>query len=169
MFKIDLQKELPRIPTVESAEKFWRFVEIGNTLINLHVNYEEVVQYPLSEDWQLLANQKDPKSWYITKMRFLKQGGDLDRSAIVVNQQLTLRGIPLQTYDYQLGPRPALEWILYRYRNKTYKPSGIINDPNDWGLERNNLRHIVELLKRVVTISLETVKLANSLPELPIQ
>jgi predicted helicase len=67
-----------------------------------------------------------------------------------------------------LGSRSALEWILERYQVKTDQASGIVNDPNDWGDEHGNPRYILDLLKSIVTVSVETVKIVNSLPTLEI-
>ena len=67
-----------------------------------------------------------------------------------------------------LGSRSAIEWIIDRYRVTTHKASGIVNDPNDWAIEHDNPRYIVDLLKRVVTVSLETMKIVDNLPEIEI-
>jgi len=91
-----------------------------------------------------------------------------DRSRIVYNSHLTLSGIPEEAYRYMLGSRSAIEWIIDRYRVTTDKASGIVNDPNDWAIEHDNPRYIVDLLKRVVTVSLETMKIVDNLPEIEI-
>ncbi len=67
-----------------------------------------------------------------------------------------------------LGSRSAIEWIIDRYQVKTDKASGIVNDPNDWSTEVGNPRYIVDLLKRIVTVSVETMAIVDSLPELDI-
>jgi len=67
-----------------------------------------------------------------------------------------------------LGSRSAIEWILERYQIKTDKPSGIVNDPNAWGGEHGNPRYILNLLKSIVTVSVETVRIVKSLPPLDI-
>ncbi len=75
---------------------------------------------------------------------------------------LTLDGIPPETYDYQLGNRSALEWIIDQYRVKTDKRSGITNDPN----RGDEPQYIVELIGKMITVSLETVKIVKGLPAL---
>lgn len=89
-----------------------------------------------------------------------------DHSAIVYNNHLTLAGIPEEAQRYMLGSRTALEWLIDRYQVKTDKASGIVNDPNDWCDEHGDPRYIVELIKRVTTVSVETMKIVDNLPEL---
>jgi len=80
------------------------------------------------------------------------------------NDTLTLRGIPAEAFRYRLGTRSALEWVIDQYRVKTDKRSGIVSDPNAWGDER----YIVDLVGRVITVSVETVKIVDGLAGLPL-
>ena len=77
-------------------------------------------------------------------------------------------GIPAEAQEYLLGSRSALDWIIERYQVKTDKDSGITNDPNDWAAEQGNPRYILDLLARITTVSVETVKIVKSLPALDI-
>ena len=156
-FAADLKKMLPRIPKVKD---FARFVEAGRKLADLHLNYETVEPYPLEEVGE--------GSYRVQKMAFGKEGKDKDKSAIVYNSAITLKGIPEDAYRYMLGSRSAIEWIMDRYQVKTDKASGIVNDPNDWADEHNEPRYIIDLVKRIVTVSLETMKIVDSLPALDI-
>jgi len=79
-----------------------------------------------------------------------------------------LAGIPDKAHDYRLGSRSALDWLIDRYQIRTHKASGIVNDPNDWADEVGEPRYIFDLVKRVTTVSVETVEIVRSLPELPI-
>jgi predicted helicase len=92
-----------------------------------------------------------------------------DKSSLVYNSRITLHGIPLETYRYILGSRSAVEWIIDRYQVKTDKASGIVNDPNDWSRDVENPRYILDLLARIVTVSLETMKVVDALPALEIR
>jgi predicted helicase len=87
------------------------------------------------------------------------------RSTIVYNNRVTLTNIPEEAYRYQLGARSAIEWIIDRYQIKIDKDSGITNDPNDWS---DDPRYIIDLLKRIVTVSLETMRIVDQLPPLEI-
>lgn len=101
----------------------------------------------------------------VDKMAFGKRNGKPDKSVIVYNSNLTLRGIPLEAYDYVVNGKSAIEWVMERYAVSIDKSSGIKNDPNEWATDS---RYIVELLKRVVRVSLETVRLVKELPALSI-
>jgi predicted helicase len=65
-----------------------------------------------------------------------------------------------------LGSRSAVEWMIDRYYVKTDKASGIVNDPNDWSREVGDPRYILDLLARVVAVSVETMKIVDALPPL---
>ena len=99
-------------------------------------------------------------------MRWGTSAKDTDRSMIVYNDWITLAGIPDEAHEYLVGPRSALAWLLDRYQVKTDKASGIVNDPNDWGLEIGDPRYIVDLVKRVTTVSVETTSIVKALPSL---
>jgi len=99
-------------------------------------------------------------------MTFAKRDRQVDKTAIIYNSHLTLGGIPPEAYDYVVNGKPALEWIMERYQVTIDKDSGIKNDPNDWCREHDNPRYIVDLLKRVTRVSLETMKIVRSLPPL---
>lgn len=89
-----------------------------------------------------------------------------DRSALVVNESLTLAGIPPEVFDYRLGNRSALEWVIDQYRVKEDRRSGIRSDPNACSEAE---RYIVELVGRVVAVSLETVQIVEQLPPLGVE
>lgn len=160
----DLKRQLPRIPLPDTSEDFGKFVEAGEHLLELHIRYEEQPEYPLGEE-TVLGDDGDPEFYRVKKLSW----GTPDKSQIVVNDNITLTGIPDEAHEYVLGSRSALEWILDRYQVKTDKASGIINDPNDWGLEHGNPRYIVELIKKVTHVSVETVKIVKSLPKLTLK
>lgn len=94
---------------------------------------------------------------------FGKSGGKPDKTTIVYNSHVTLTGIPLEAYDYIVNGKPALEWIIERYAVTVDKDSGIRNDPNDWS---DDPQYIINLVKRIVRVSLETMKIVNALPAL---
>ena len=71
-------------------------------------------------------------------------------------------------YRYMLGSRSAIEWIIDRYQVKTDKKSGITNDPNDWAEEVGDPRYILDLLCRIVTVSIETMRIVDALPSLEV-
>ena len=87
-----------------------------------------------------------------------------DYSTVVYNEWITLAGIPDEAHEYAVGPRSALAWLIDRYQVTTDKSSSIVNDPNDWGMEQGQPRYILDLVKRVVTVSIETRRIVKALP-----
>ncbi|MDM8560479.1 type ISP restriction/modification enzyme [Candidatus Parabeggiatoa sp. HSG14] len=147
-YAANLKRELPRLPMTPD---FWAFSESGEKLAELHLNYEDVTPYPL----KAIENPKVPFSLNVEKMRLSK-----DKKQLKYNDFLTLDGIPQQAFEYKLGNRSALDWVIDQYRIKVDKRSGIINDPN----RQNDEEYILELLKKVITVSLETIKVIEALP-----
>ena len=107
-----------------------------------------------------------PERYLVKKMSWGGPPRTPDRSVIVCNDWITLAGIPDEAHEYVVGPRSALEWLLDRYRVTVDTDSGIINDPNDWGLEKGDPRYIIDLVKRVTTVSVETMEIVRALPPL---
>jgi predicted helicase len=157
-FSADLKKMLPRIPLVDKAEDFLAFSKAGRDLADIHLSYETVKPY---NKVTIIGEEKG--DFTVDKIRFIKKD---DKSAIQYNHAITITNIPLEAYDYVVNGRSAIEWILDRYQVKTDKDSGITNDPNDWAKEHNQPRYILDLLLRIITVSLETIKIVKSLPKL---
>jgi predicted helicase len=172
-YAANLKRELPRIPF---ASNFFEFAEIGQKLAALHIGYEDAEEYPLD----MIENPDEPLDWRVEKMRIRNKPKKYSRrksrkkgksqkpskpAHIIYNDFLTLGGIPPETFDYRLGNRSALEWIVDRYRIKTDKRSGITNDPN----RDDDPQYIVRLIKKIVTVSLETVELVEMLAEFNIE
>jgi predicted helicase len=102
-------------------------------------------------------------------MKYGKRGKDKDLTTLHYNHKIMLTDIPLQAYDYIVNGKPALDWVVERQRVKTDKNSGIVNDANLWATETmGNPRYPLELFCRVVTVSVETMKIVKSLPQLEI-
>lgn len=158
-FEADLRKMLPRVPKVKY---FQAFSEAGRKLAALHLGYDTVEPHPLDERRAVNA------SYRVEKMKYAKTGRVADKSIIIYNSEITVSGIPPEAHEYMLGSRSAIDWIIERYQVKTDKASGIVNDPNDWAEEQGNPRYILDLLARLVTVSVETVKIVTSLPPLEI-
>jgi predicted helicase len=163
-FAADLKKSLPRIPIVQD---FRGFAAAGRKLSDLHLRYETATAYPgIVEDVRgATSTTRAAELYRVTKMKIPKVKGQPDRSTIIYNTRVTLSNFPEEAYRYQLGARSAIEWIIDRYQVKTDAASGIVNDPNDWS---EDPRYIIDLLKRIVTVSLETMKVVDALPALDI-
>jgi predicted helicase len=162
-FAADLKRMLPRIPLAGSREDFGAFVAAGRALSDLHVNYEAVDPYPLHEQAPL-----DGDPWQVFRVTKMRWTDKTTKRTLIVNEHVTLGDIPEAAHRYMLGSRSAIEWLIDRYQVKVDKDSGIVNDPNDWGREHDDPRYIVDLVKRIVRVSLETMAIVDALPELPL-
>jgi predicted helicase len=149
-FADNLKRELPRIPF---APDFRAFATAGKELARLHLDYEKLEPYTLK--W--IETPGVPLSYRIEdKMRLNK-----DKTSLTVNPSLTLAGIPPETFQYRLGNRSALEWVIDQYQVSEDKRSGIKSDPN----RPHEPEYIVRLVGQVVRVSLETVRIVQGLPE----
>jgi predicted helicase len=186
-FAANLKKQLPRIPLVggecrvvygekrdrpagedsnpensplapRDSQLFWTFSKAGRKLGDLHVHYETLEPFPLNEQWRETRGE-----YRVVKMKLTRRS---PHSTLHYNEHLTLDGIPPETFRYVLNGKSALEWVMERYKITTHPDSGIVNDPNDWCQEQGNARYIVDLVKRIIRLSVESVKIIESLPEL---
>ena len=168
-YEDDLKKMLPHIPR---ATGFHTYASVGRELADLHVNYEQVEPYPSVQEEASLHAPADPWERYRIgerKMRFPKLGRrDKDFTRLEYNDYVTLTGIPAEAQGYSISGRSPLEWIIDRYHVKTDKASGIVNDPNDFLREQGRPDAVVDLIKRLVTVSMRTQELLETLPKLEI-
>ena len=170
-FAADLKKSLPRLPLVESADDFWAFSRAGRDLAALHLGYEHVEPYAGCRTiYSPLTNRGDAIDYRVEKMRFgKKEDRTADRSVIHYNAGITIENIPAEAYDYVVNGKSAIEWVMERYAVKTDPASKITNDPNDWCREHDDPKYIYNLLLRIITVSLETVKIVGALPRLRLE
>ena len=132
------------------------------------MNYEEVDPYAV----ELETGGKKPSSlsdedYYVTKMKFANKD---DKSTVIYNSRIKIKNIPLEAYDYVVNGKPALEWVMERQGVKEDKKSGIVNDANRYAIETvGDPAYPLKLFQRVITVSLETMKIVKSLPKLDIQ
>ncbi|MBE5775673.1 MAG: hypothetical protein E7337_17420, partial [Clostridiales bacterium] len=162
-FGTNLQKELPRIPLVDTNATFRRFAEAGRKLADLHLNYEAVEKWPVRE----VGSSDNPGR--VTKLKWGKMkdaatGKSVnDYSVLIYNENLILRDIPKSAQGYVVNGKSALAWLVDRYQVRTDKDSGIVNDPNDYS---DDPRYIVDLIERVITVSMKTLEIVSALPDL---
>lgn len=162
-FEADLKKMLPRIPLVDKPEDFMAFSQAGRKLADLHLNYESVEPYQGVN----VTIKSDNPSYEVDKMRFGKlDSKTADKSVIFYNNLITISDIPLEAYDYVVNGKSAIEWIMERYQVTTDTKSGIVNNPNDWSKEHGDDKYIFNLVLRIITVSIETMKIVNVLPKL---
>lgn len=171
-FADNLSKQLPRIPAVKQAADFWAFVDAGRRLGDLHCDYESVEPFPVTyaEGALELAHIPDAQKFYrVEKMKFGGKRPNLDKTTVVYNSNITITGIPLEAYDYVVNGKAALDWVMERQCVKTDKASGIVNDANRYAIETmGDPAYPLLLFRRVITVSLETMKIVRALPKLEI-
>ena len=146
-YQVNLKHDLPHVPFTPD---FWGFVNIGRALADMHVNYEALDVMP-----NLI--ETPPLNWRVEKMEL-----SADKTSLRYNESLTVVDIPPEVFDYRLGRRSALEWLIDRYRVKPDpNGSGIVSDPNG-----SDAQYIVRLIGQVMHVSQETVRLVGKLPSL---
>jgi predicted helicase len=144
----NLKRELPRIPL---APEFRAFATAGENLARLHLDYEKLEPWPL--EW--IETPGVPLSYHVERMRLAK-----DKRSLTVNDSLALAGIPPEVFEYRLGNRSALEWVVDQYQVSEDKRSGIRSDPN----RADDPEYIVRLVGQVARVSIETVRTVKGLP-----
>ena len=152
-YQANLKRDLPHLPYTPD---FWEFAKAGQRLGEIHIDYEAADEYPIKK----VETPGKPLDWRVEKMKLSK-----DKTQLVYNDFLTLDGIPAKVFDYRLGNRSALEWVIDQYRVKTDKRSGIVNDPN----REDDPQYIVKLIGKVITVSLETVEIVEGLADVSIR
>ncbi len=150
-FALNLNSELPRIPF---HPEFTQWAAIGATLIQAHAYFEQVKPF---------AFKRVDKKKGTPKCR-LK--ADKTAGSIEIDSVTTLENIPPQAWQYQLGSRSALEWVLDQYKEKTPKDLTIREHFNTYRFA-DHKEQVIELLARVCQVSVETMTAIAQLEQLP--
>ena len=154
-FVNDLSKEIPRIPF---APDFHAFAEAGKALAALHLGYETCEQYPLS---LVFADDGEPQSHHFRLTEKAMRFATPAKTTLIINEHVSLTGIPQAAHRYVVNGRTPLEWFIDRYKIKRDKESGILNDPNGWF---KNPRDLITAIKRIVHVSVESTRIIEGLP-----
>ncbi|MGO3652492.1 DEAD/DEAH box helicase [Vagococcus sp.] len=150
----ELRKGLPHIPIVKNIDKF---IEVGRKLADIHINYEKIE--PLE---QVNVEIADNASFEVKQMKHPKR---TEKSVINFNSDIKITNIPDEAYEYIVNGKPAIQWIMEQYSIPNKTKSGNIDDPN---LYSDNPRYVLDLLLSIISVSVKTVELVNSLPKLEI-
>lgn len=153
-FANDLKKTLARVPLVDGVQDFRAFAKAGRRLAELHLNYETG---PLCDS---LIVTGDAAKLRVVKMRFPSKD---DKGTILYNDSIKIENVPMAAYEYVVNGKSAVEWLMERYAVTKNPDSGIVNDPNEWS---DNPRYVLDLLSRVIHMSVETQKIVAALPKL---
>ncbi len=165
-FANNLMKDLPRIPLVPDLGTFRTFTDAGRSLADLHVNYESVEPYE-----GVKIDGEDSRNYRVEQLKYGKIPGKTgnagkDKSVIVYNGSIVIRNIPLEAQEYVVNRKSALDWLVERIGVSVDKDSGIVNDFNKFAEEKGEPRYCLDLILRVITVSLETLKIVRSLPHI---
>ena len=163
-YKFNLSKSLPYIPL---TSEFWQFSDIGRKLAELHLNYEhqkptkeiKFLKHGKSMGNKINFSELNPEDLKVKKMKVDKK----DETKIQFNDSITISNIPKEAWDYKINGWSAPKWIVERYQYKQDKKTDIVNDPNTYS---EDPAYILKLLLSVITVSLKTQELVQSLPSI---
>ena len=166
----NLMKELPRIPRVATYEQFMAFSKAGRELARLHVYFEDMEPYP---GVSIEYTKPGQPSYRVKEMKWGKIKGKTgnarkDKTTLIYNDWITVKNIPLEAQEYVVNKKSALDWVVERACVSVDKASGIVNDFNDYAAEMGNERYPLDLFLKIITVSLETMKIVKALPKLEI-
>lgn len=173
-YALNLRREFPRIPFYP---EFARWAAWGRTLMDLHIGYEAVEPWPLVRtDLPMHGGtplkkgrgkdlfEIDPSASAApaadTPKPRLK--ADKDNGIIELDTCTQLSGVPPEAWTYRLGNRSGLEWVLDQHKEK--KPSDpTIREKFDTYRFADHKERVIDLLRRVTTVSVETVKITEAM------
>ncbi len=153
-YEINLKREFPRIPFYEG---FGQWADWGKRLMELHLGYEAVEAFALER----VEGQRSKVEGQTSVTRLMARK---DKGEIEIDTQTTLRGVPAEAWEYRLGTYSALEWVLERYKEKKPKDPTIAEKFNTYRFA-DYKESVIELLGRVCTVSVETMKIVKEMPE----
>lgn len=147
-YELNLKRDFPRIPFYSN---FWKWKSWGTALLEMHIGYEKIEPYSLKEITD--NDHQQPK---------VKLKADKTKGRIILDEATTLDGIPPEAWEYKLGIRSALEWILDQYKEKKPKDPTIAEKFNTYRFADYKAQ-VIDLLKRVCAVSVETVKIMREM------
>ena len=149
-YAVDLLQEFPRLPL---HPDFHEWARLGRELLDLHIGFESGSLYDLDR-----VDTDTPAAKPVLR-------ADKDRGTIVLDRQTTLSGIPESAWQYRLGSRSALEWVLDQYKERKPRDPTIRERFNTYRFADHKER-VIDLLQRVCTVSVETVRIVDQLADL---
>ena len=170
-YELDLKREFPRLPLYDD---FFQWATWGKQLMDLHINYETVPPYPLKlvetkeaikevKQKAMFNTLQEPEPLYTKKPKLkVKLKADKEAGIIELDEQTALSGIPKQAWEYKLGNRSALEWVLDQYKEKKPSDPTIAEKFNTYCF-MDYKDQVINLLKRVCTVSVETVRIVDEM------
>jgi predicted helicase len=152
-YELNLKREFPRLPFYDD---FFKWANWGKQLMELHINYETVAPFEL----QVIDNTNIVKDKNY-KLK-LKLKADKPQGVIAIDEHTYIHGVPDTAWAYKLGNRSAIEWVLDQYKEKKYTDKTIAENFNTYRFA-DYKPHVINLLKRVCTVSVETMKIIEEM------
>jgi predicted helicase len=168
-YKHDLQRNLARVPF---APDFEAFRAAGRELMDLHIGYDAVPEYPVDcyldgeiDNDGAADLATDPSAYRIEKLAWGKgPNRTQERSVLDINPRCRLVDIPASAHEYTISGRSPLQWAIDSLRHKHDKKSGITDDPNDWEAWADEPYNLIRHLRRLVHVSVESTRIISGLP-----
>jgi predicted helicase len=158
----NLKREFPRVPLHGSLRAdFWQWADQGRALMDLHIGYETIEPWPLQR-----SDVPDTKARAAGQAPKCSLKAESDSGRIVVDSETTLAGVPPLAWTYRLGNRSAIDWVLDQHKEKKPKDP-TIREKFDTYRFADHKERVIELLARVARVSVETVRIVQSLERLP--
>ena len=151
-YELNLKREFPRLPFYDD---FFTWAAWGKQLMDLHIDYETVTPY----DLQVVDNSNIKDKNYKLKV---KLKADKAQGIIAIDEHTHILGVPETAWQYKLGNRSALEWVLDQYKEKKYTDKTIAENFNTYRFA-DYKPQVIDLLKRVCTVSVETMKIIEQM------
>ena len=146
-YSTELKQGFPRLPFYKD---FPGWVEMGRRLLDLHLNFETAEPYPLER----VDLEGSPRRVILR--------ADQERGAIILDDRTTLLGVPEFAWEYQLGSRTALEWVLDQYKEKKPRDATIAEKFNTYKFADHKER-VIDLLCQVCTVSEKTAEIVGGM------
>ena len=168
-YALNLKREFPRIPFYKD---FWKWAKWGKELMNLHINYEEAKLFPIKRIDIKVAEKIQKQKEFIPKVKEsnrsfgikpkikVKLRTDKGAGTIELDDITTLKGVPKEAWEYKLGNRSAIEWILDQYKEKKPKDPTIAEKFNSYRFA-DHKEEVIELIRKITTVSMETMAIIN--------
>lgn len=170
-YELNLKREFPRIPFYKD---FWQWAKWGKQLMELHINYEEATPYKLKvissetkkehkKQKEMFTKVEEPEVLYPHQPKVkVKLRADKIAGTIEIDELTLISNVPKEAWEYMLGNRSAIEWILDQYKEKKPSDPTIAEKFNTYRFA-DYKEHVIELIKKVTTVSVETMKIIREM------
>lgn len=170
-YDLNLKREFPRIPFYQD---FWKWTKWGEQLMDIHIHYEDAKPYKLkvitsetkkehNKQKEMIAKVEEPGVLYKHQPKIkVKLKADKSSGIIEIDELTLIKDVPKEAWEYKLGNRSAVEWILDQYKEKKPKDPTIAEKFNTYNFA-DYKEHVIELIKKVTTVSIETMKIIKGM------